>query len=150
MIEWFLHADSDGVIFGLTANPLCISDIGMLGTAAIVLRWIFLGKISFGQELQNVLDNDRKMEFFLYCEKFCHWFFLHTYLSENWYCYLFYCNCRMLWSHISPHRMTGSHLFFACRQITKQEKSFNQIATFSFGCGAHRLLKSYSVTKNRI
>ena len=31
MIEWFLHADSDGVIFGLIANPLCISDIGMLG-----------------------------------------------------------------------------------------------------------------------
>ena len=27
LIEWFLHADNDGIIFGLTANLLCIFDI---------------------------------------------------------------------------------------------------------------------------
>ena len=25
--EWFLHADSDGIVFGLTVNLLCIFDI---------------------------------------------------------------------------------------------------------------------------
>ena len=27
VIEWFLHADSDGIIFSLMANLLCIFDI---------------------------------------------------------------------------------------------------------------------------
>ena len=27
LTEWFLHADSDGIIFGLAANLLCILDI---------------------------------------------------------------------------------------------------------------------------
>ena len=27
LMEWFLHADSDGIIFGLTVNLLCIFDI---------------------------------------------------------------------------------------------------------------------------
>ena len=27
LIEWYLHGDSDGLIFGLTANLLCIFDI---------------------------------------------------------------------------------------------------------------------------
>ena len=27
LVEWFLHADSDGIIFGLTASLLCIFDI---------------------------------------------------------------------------------------------------------------------------
>ena len=27
LIEWFLHADSDGIIFGLTASLLCTVDI---------------------------------------------------------------------------------------------------------------------------
>ena len=27
LTEWFLHADSDGTIFGLTTNLLCIVDI---------------------------------------------------------------------------------------------------------------------------
>ena len=27
VIEWFLYADSDGIIFGLTTNLLCFFDI---------------------------------------------------------------------------------------------------------------------------
>ena len=32
MIEWFLNADSDWMIFGLTANLLCIFDICWVST----------------------------------------------------------------------------------------------------------------------
>ena len=27
LIKWFLHADSDGIIFGLMANLLCVFDV---------------------------------------------------------------------------------------------------------------------------
>ena len=43
--------------------------------------------------------------------------------------------------------MTGSCLFFACRQMLEEEKNSTK---FSIRCGAQRLLKSCSVTENSI
>ena len=54
-------------------------------------------------------------------------------------------DCRILWSHISPDRMTGSHFLHGDSQKRKK------ISTkFSIVCGAQRLLKSCSVTEKSI
>ena len=41
LIEWFLHADSDSIIFGLTTNPLCIFDICWCPLQLYLLRMMF-------------------------------------------------------------------------------------------------------------
>ena len=72
LIEWFLHADSDGIIFGLMVYPLFIFDkCKCCGTTAVVLP--------FSQKWP-------KARFFLYFEKFCHWFLLGTYFNKSCYC----------------------------------------------------------------
>ena len=38
VIEWFLHADSDLINFGLTTNLLCIFDIYLLPTAVVLFK----------------------------------------------------------------------------------------------------------------
>ena len=42
--------------------------------------------------------------------------------------------------------MTESHVFFACRQSEEEKMS----TKFSIGCGAQRLLRSYSVIENNM
>ena len=37
LIEWFLYADSDWIIFGLTPNMLCVLDICCVSTAVAVV-----------------------------------------------------------------------------------------------------------------
>ena len=71
LIEWFLHADSDGIIFGLTVYPLFI-----------------FGKCTGGplQLYFPLVKNDPKARFFLYFEKFCHWFLPGTYFNKSCYC----------------------------------------------------------------
>ena len=58
LIEWFLHADSDGAIFCLAASLLCIFDIWMLGNHCNWTWLDFLRKIPFGQKQQNMQQND--------------------------------------------------------------------------------------------
>ena len=76
LIEWFLHADSDGIIFDLMASPIYF--VFYFGTIVVVLSQPeFIEKISFGQKWPQ-------KEFFLYFEKFCqNWDLLKTYLNKN-------------------------------------------------------------------
>ena len=50
LIEWFLHADSDEIIFNLMANLLCIFDIKMQGDHCSCTKPEFLGKIPFAEK----------------------------------------------------------------------------------------------------
>ena len=54
---------------------------------------------------------------------------------------------KILWSHMSTDGMTESHLFIRVNRQPEEEK---KSIKFSIGCGAQRLLKSCSVTKNSI
>ena len=61
LIEWFLHANGDGIIFGLMANIFCIFDIQML----------------YGQLLARVFERNslwekwhENMFFSLFCKNF--------------------------------------------------------------------------------
>ena len=50
LTEWFLHADSNWTIFGLTTNLLCVLDIYWVSTAVVlvendVLLLVLKGKI---------------------------------------------------------------------------------------------------------
>ena len=38
LIDWFLHADSGWIIFGLTTNQLCSSDIFWVSTAVVLVK----------------------------------------------------------------------------------------------------------------
>ena len=49
-IEWFLHVDSDGIIFVLMANLLCNFDIWMLGDCCSFIWPESLQKVIFGQK----------------------------------------------------------------------------------------------------
>ena len=73
------------------------------------------------------------------CRNLCSWV-----LAEKAFNQL---GCRIVRSHISPDGMTGSHWFFACRQIVRREKNSTK---FSIGCDAQRLLKSCSLSENSI
>ena len=110
--------------------------------------------------------NDPKIGFFLYFEKNWYLFLLETFkwklillsilLYKSHICRnpcswvlawkaFNQLGCRILRSHISPDGMTGSHWFFACRQIVRREKNSTK---FSIGCDAQRLLKSCSLSEN--
>ena len=56
-LEMFFHADIVGIIFGLTANLLCIYDAQMLGYHSSCTYLDVLGKLS--------LSNDHKIRFSL-------------------------------------------------------------------------------------
>ena len=40
LIEWFLHADSDWIIFVLTTNLLCVFDICWVSTAVVLVKYL--------------------------------------------------------------------------------------------------------------
>ena len=118
---------------------------------------LYLWHLNAGGPLQLYLAVDSKIGFFLYIDKFCRWFLLETYLNKNWY--LFYCTNLIFgelsflsyswkgFQHIYSDGTTGSHWFFAYRQIARRGKKFNQIL---IGCCSQRLLKGCSVTENSI
>ena len=90
-----------------------------------------------------MLKNDPKIGFYL-CFEILSLIFAEKYLSKSWYWYVFYCtnllsveilacswvktikDCRILWSCISLDVMIGSYWFFACRQMSEEEKSCSE------------------------
>ena len=38
LTEWFLHAESDWIIIGLTTNPLCIFDICWMSSSVVLIK----------------------------------------------------------------------------------------------------------------
>ena len=63
-------------------------------THAVLHSWSFKEKLPLHK-------SDAKIGFFLYFEKFCHWFLLEMYLNKNWYC--------------SEFDLTGNDLGFTTR-----------------------------------
>ena len=54
LIESFLHADSGWVIFGFTTNLPCISDIGWVSTAVVLVKDVVLFLVPTGKVLELV------------------------------------------------------------------------------------------------
>ena len=50
--EWFLHAVSDWIIFGLTTNLLCILDICFMSTAVVLVANDVLFLVPAGKFLE--------------------------------------------------------------------------------------------------
>ena len=79
LIQWFLYADSDGIIFGLMTSPINFVSLTSKcwRTTAVALSQSFWEKFPLGK-------NDPKIGFFLYFEKFYqNWDLLKTYLNKN-------------------------------------------------------------------
>ena len=76
LIEWFVHVDSAGVIFGLMPSLLCIVD-----AQSTLYRWYLNAGGPLQLYLARVIRKNSlcaKMTL-----KFCHWFLLKTYLNKN-------------------------------------------------------------------
>ena len=52
LIEWFLHGDSDWIIFGLTTSLLCIFDICWVSTAVVLVKNDVLFLVPTGKVLE--------------------------------------------------------------------------------------------------
>ena len=52
LTEWFLYADSDSIIFGLTTNLLCIFDICWVFTAVVLVKNDVLLLVPTGKVLE--------------------------------------------------------------------------------------------------
>ena len=52
LIEWFLHADSDSIIFGLATNLFCIFDIFWVSTAVVLVKNDILLLVPTGKILE--------------------------------------------------------------------------------------------------
>ena len=91
LIEWFLHADSDGIIFYSTLNLWHVNAGGPLQ--------LYLARVFRKNSLCTKMTIKRV--FLLTFKKFYHWYLLEMYLNKSWYC--------------SEFDLTGSDLGFTTR-----------------------------------
>ena len=67
LIEWFLDADSDGMIFWFDCqSTIYLWHLRVLRDYYSCTLTDFLGKILFGQKQQTMIENDPKIGFFYY------------------------------------------------------------------------------------
>ena len=52
LTEWFLHGESDGIVFGLTSSLLCIFDICWVSTEVVLAKNDVLLLVSTGKVLK--------------------------------------------------------------------------------------------------
>ena len=106
LIEWFLHADSNGIIF---CSTLYLWHLNAGGPLQLYLARVFR-KNSLCAKMTI------KRVFLLTFKKFCHWYLLEMYLNKSWYC--------------SEFDLTGSDLGFTTRFWISMTELFVTINSF--------------------